>query len=287
MAVAISGQFNPTPPCPMLSVSSLATSRGTSRGWRGTSRRSQSRSPRCHQCRARHSQDLPSSDKVLVAGAGLGGLTAALALHSLGREVHIYGSPPPTLDGGPAALPGASVSFTAATLARLDDLQPSLSRQLEFQGQSLNSLHILDSKGDLLASQDLATLALAASSALDVLCSSLPSTVRIHSTQYVTGFTIQEGGEVQVRVEGKAGRRSTVHVTAAALLVADGPNSTLWRTKERGPNDTGWAMYSGTAPCDSSMGSLLPSSSAAVCHLDPTAAERGIFGAFDANSAPA
>jgi 2-octaprenyl-6-methoxyphenol hydroxylase len=160
---------------------------------------------------------------ILVAGGGLAGLTAALALGRQGHQVVLAAPPAPTADGRTTALLGDSVNLLeslavwqriapmahALRIMRIIDATGRLLRapQADFRAQEIG----MDAFGYNVANADLLEALIGALSEHD--------NIRVFE-EPVTGLT-EEGGSSAVTLKDG----STIH--AALVVAADGRNSVV------------------------------------------------------------
>ena len=158
---------------------------------------------------------------ILVAGGGLAGLTAALALGSQGHDVVLAAPPAPTTDGRTTALLGDSVNLLES-LGVWDRIEPD--------AHALRIMRLIDATGRLLRApqadfraQEIGLDAfgynVANAGLLQAIREALSGIENVHIIEEpVTGLT-EEGGNAAVTLQGG----TTVH--AALVVAADGRNS--------------------------------------------------------------
>ncbi|MES9535756.1 MULTISPECIES: FAD-dependent monooxygenase [unclassified Actinomadura] len=165
--------------------------------------------------------------RIVIAGAGIGGLTAALALHAHGLEATV-------LEAVPEIRPlGVGINIQPAAIAELTSL--GFGDALAEIGIATREHRYLDRAGTLLWTEPRGVAAGHPSPQYSLhrgeLQMMLLTAVRdrlgpdaVRAGARVTGFA-QDAGGVRVHVRDRAGRRSTIHGTA--LIGADGMDSAV------------------------------------------------------------
>ncbi|GAA2814612.1 FAD-dependent oxidoreductase [Saccharopolyspora taberi] len=181
--------------------------------------------------------------RVLVVGAGIGGLAVANGLIDQGHEVHVFEHADALRDGG------AAVTVWSNGTAALRGLGISL----EGVGRQLHGLRSLTDSGRLLWEADLGevterlgapTVEVPRRTLIAKLAESLPADV-LHFGRRCTGVTEFTDGVVVTFADGG-------HVIGDLVVGADGQRSQVRRSVLGGPPAklTGWASWQGLTRSD-------------------------------------
>ncbi|MEU0738839.1 FAD-dependent monooxygenase [Streptomyces sp. NPDC006134] len=194
--------------------------------------------------------------KIVIAGAGIGGLTAALSLHTVGlhdvRVLEAVAEIRP-LGAGVNLLPNAVRELAALGLAeKLADLGADLSELGYYNhlGQEIWR----EPRGRAGGSR-WPQLALHRGALQTALADSVRARLgdsAIITDARVTGFTVLPGGGVEVTVGHRIGDRPTSRIRADVLIGADGLRSAVRQAlypEEGEPRFNGTAVWRGVTPC--------------------------------------
>ncbi|MEU8747568.1 FAD-dependent monooxygenase [Streptomyces parvulus] len=190
--------------------------------------------------------------KIVIAGAGIGGLVAALSLHAAGlRDVRV-------LEAVPRILPfGAGVNVQPVAVRELAAL--GLAESVRGAGAEVTALSYHNHLGQRIwhEPRGRASGCVWPQLALHrgVLQSLLADTVRdrlgpdaLSTDARVTGFTPLDGGGVEVLLAGPAGDGPETRIRADVLAGADGLRSAVRRTlypEEGAPRSNGTTVWRG------------------------------------------
>ena len=181
--------------------------------------------------------------RVLVVGAGIGGLAVAKGLIDQGHEVHVFEHADALRDGG------AAVTVWSNGTAALRDLGISLADV----GRQLDGLRSVTDSGRLLWEADLGevterlgapTVEIPRRTLIAKLAGSLPPEA-LHFGKRCTGVTEFDEGVVVTFADG-------THVLGDLVVGADGQRSQVRRSVLGGPPAklTGWASWQGLTRSD-------------------------------------
>ncbi len=159
--------------------------------------------------------------KAVIAGAGLGGLVAAIALRRQGIDAHIYEK---ARELRPA---GAGLSLAPNGLNTLETISPGIAATLTVLGSETHKVNVRKSTGELIVTDRLTIrdrfkqplLNIRWSCLQETLASCLPPDC-IHLDRRLIGFE-QNDSKVQIHFDNAAS------VTADLLIGADGIGSTV------------------------------------------------------------
>ncbi|WP_216896658.1 FAD-dependent monooxygenase [Nocardia alni] len=178
-----------------------------------------------------------TSVRVVVVGAGIGGLTAAVALRSVGAQVEVFEQ---AAELGEVGAGVALIPSSLRVLGRLG-LEPELSRL----AAPVDKLWVRGPEGTILRQQDMGprgTAGMYRPDLVEILAAALPDGV-VHSGHRCTGFG-QDEHSAHVSFDNGA------HASADLVVAADGIHSVLQRhvVQPQPPVFSGRIAYRGVLP---------------------------------------